>query len=180
MADFSLTNLSANPSFNFLNSINKANDEDENIPNFSFSDSPYDNSTFSCTYLSESEFTLKFKNCTKPIVLSVNIQSLQSKYNELCTFINNLQLLCCEPDIICLQEIWKIPDGEFFPLDGYHPLVFKSRHNNVQGGGVGIYVKKCHNFIVNNSLSIFADRIFESIFIDISFNSKKNFTRLPL
>ena len=163
MADFSLTNLSANPSFNFLNSINKANDEDENIPNFSFSDSPYDNSTFSCTYLSESEITLKFKNCSKPMVLSVNnniqielkktlfchlahIQSLQSKYNELCTFINNLQLLCCEPHIICLQEIWKIPDGEFFPLDGYHPLVFKSRHNNVQGGGVGIYVKKRPQF----------------------------------
>ena len=115
----------------------------------------------------------KYKNCSKPLVLSLNIQSLQSKYNELCTFINNLQLSYCEPDIICLQEIWRIPDGEFFPLDGYHPLVFKIWHNNVQGGGVGIYVKKNYNFVVNNSLSIFADRIFESIFIDISFNSKK-------
>ena len=103
----------------------------------------------------------------KPTVLSINVQSLQAKFNSLCTFINSMQVNNCEPDIICLQEIWKIPGSEFFIIDGYHPIVYKSRHSNTQGGSVGKYVKKQLNFSINHDLTIFVDRILESIFIKI-------------
>ena len=36
MADFSLNNLSNNPSFNFLNTLKKHADEDKNVPDFTF------------------------------------------------------------------------------------------------------------------------------------------------
>ena len=70
----------------------------------------------------------------------------------------------CAPNIICLQEIWRIHDCTMFNIEGYHPLVYKSRSNNVQGGGVGINVKKSFNFVINEVLPIFGDRILESIF----------------
>ena len=105
--------------------------------------------------------------------MSVNIQSLPAKFNDFCSFIYSLQKGNSAPDIICLQEIWRIQGPEFFNLDGYHPIIYKCRHVNKQGGGVGIYVKNNLDFDVIGELSIFQDRIFESIFIDVKFGNKK-------
>ena len=121
----------------------------------------------------ENQLIEKLKNHCNPFVLSVNIQSLSSKFNDLKSLISSLLISNCAPDVICLQEIWRIPGSEFFNLDGYHPLEFSSRHSNVQGGGVGIFVNKKLNFSANKKLSIFHDRILESIFIDVTFNNKK-------
>ena len=52
-------------------------------------------------------------------------------------------------------------------------MEYQCRRNNVQGGGVGIYVKKIFSYTVNNELSVFVDRILESLFIEVSINSKK-------
>ena len=142
MANFSLNELTINPKFNFLDTLNPNADEDDNLPNFTFTDSPYETATFLCEYLSEVETINKYKNANKPSVLSINIQSLQSKFNNFSTFINSLLVNNCAPDIICIQELWQIPGSDYFILDGYHPLVYKLRHSSTQGGGVGIYVKK--------------------------------------
>ena len=106
-------------------------------------------------------------------MLSFNIQSLPAKFSEFRELINMLFLQNCAPDVICLQEIWRIPDPDFFTISGYHPLVYKSRHINTQGGGVGLFVKDIFSFSINDVLSVFVDRILESLFIDITFNSKK-------
>jgi Endonuclease-reverse transcriptase len=74
------------------------------------------------------------------------------------------------PDIILLQEVWHIADPNLFNLSCYHPLLFKCRSAS-QGGGVGIYVKKDYKFQLNPN-SIFWDRIFESILIDVWVNDK--------
>jgi Reverse transcriptase (RNA-dependent DNA polymerase) len=52
-------------------------------------------------------------------------------------------------------------------LPGYHPLIFKLRHNNVQGGGVGIYLKNCFNYSLLPEFSLFVDRVLETIFIEV-------------
>ena len=65
----------------------------------------------------EKEFTDKFSSLRKPSVLSLNIQSLASKFVELCAVIYSLMAKNYAPDIICLQEIW--------------------RQNDAQGGGGG-------------------------------------------
>jgi len=75
-------------------------------------------------------------------MMSLNIQGLPAKFAEFEEFINELGRKIFIPDIICLQELWRINDPDFFDLQNYHKLIFKSRSSNTQGGGVGIFVKK--------------------------------------
>ena len=173
MADFSYDNLSNNPKFDFVKQLHKTNLDDENECNFISANSPYDSSVISCSYMCESDIIRKYRNSFKPSILSINIQSISAKFADLCSFISSLAANNCSPDIICLQEIWRIPGNEHLIIDGYHPLEFQCRRNNVQGGGVGIYVKKIFSYTVNNELSVFVDRILESLFIEVSINSKK-------
>jgi hypothetical protein len=61
-----------------------------------------------------------------------------------------------------------------FSLPGYNHLEFKLRGNNVQGGGVGIFVKNNCKYTVLSAHSLFVDRIFETIFIKLELpNSRK-------
>jgi len=46
----------------------------------------------------------------------------------------------------------------------------------VQGGGVGIYVKTGLSFSHSEEFSIFYDRVFDSIFIELSLESGKKIT----
>ncbi len=97
----------------------------------------------------------------------LNIQSLPDKFNEFSEMIRFFQTKNCSPDIVCLQELWEFPDHTLLIIPGYENLLYKLRCNNVQGGGVGIYVKsgfKSNHFPL---YSIFVDRVFESIFTEI-------------
>ena len=73
--------------------------------------------------------------------MSLNIQSLNSKIGEFKEFISNLSSHNCIPEVICLQEIWQIPDENLVQLSDYQPFIFKTRTRK-QGGGVGVYIKK--------------------------------------
>ena len=60
-----------------------------------------------------------------------------------------------------------------FPLINYHPLLTNLRCS-ARGGGVGIYIKENLSFKILSKFSIFVERIFESIFIEVSLaNNKK-------
>ncbi len=72
--------------------------------------------------------------------MSLNIQSLPSKFNEL-ELIQSFTSNICEPDFICLQETWRIVDPSLYALDN-NELEIKSRSRNVQGGGVASIAKK--------------------------------------
>ena len=92
--------------------------------------------------------------------MSLNIQSLPAKYTEFNELICNLNVNCCAPDIIALQEIWQIQDPAIFPMPNYNLIEYKCRCNNVQGGGVGFYFKKGVRFNILEDKCIFIDRIF--------------------
>ena len=173
MVEFSSDSLSSNSKFDFVKILSKIHLDDENKSDFVSSSSPYDLSDISCSYMSENDLLSNPKLFVQPSVLSLNIQSLSAKFVEFHETILSFSRNNCAPDIICLQEIWKVHDHTLFSIDGYHPLIFKSRSGNAQGGGVGIYVKKSLNFSINEVLSIFVDRIFESLFIEVKFNSTK-------
>jgi hypothetical protein len=123
-----------------------------------------------CMYSDEISYVNLQKSKQNFSVLSFNIQSLPAKFNEFQEFINSLQVKNVHPKVICLQEIWKLANSDMYTLKGYHPLVFKTRANNVQGGGVGLYVSSELNFSVLAVQSIFIDRIFESIMVEIEFS----------
>ena len=103
--------------------------------------------------------------------MSFNIQSLQSKFNQFQEMIQNLINNNCAPDIIMLQELWRLPDPSFFDLNGYN-FINKLR-KTAQGGGVGIYIKSDYRFKALDTLSIFIDRIYESLFIEVWLTNTK-------
>ena len=159
---FNIDNLATNPQFDFLKTLlQKTNDDD-----YDFSCSPYDNITSDCIYLDETEFNSTFKNCNDLSMMSVNVQSLTAKFNELNEMIRIMQINNCSPDIICLQELWSFPCDSMFSLLGYHPLIFKLR-NNYQGGGIGIFIKNKFKYTHLPHLSVFSERILETLFIEI-------------
>ena len=81
--------------------------------------------------------------------------------------LNELSASNFSPEVICLQEIWRINDPSLFPLSNFQTLEFNTR-TNARGGGVGIFVKNNIVYNVLNQYSIFHDRIFESLFIEIT------------
>ena len=77
---YSIDNLNTDPSFNFSNSLFNSdlfNTHDDDID-----DSPYSNLDVKCTYFDENQNVTNFKNLKKFSILSLNIQSLPSKFTE--------------------------------------------------------------------------------------------------
>jgi hypothetical protein len=68
--------------------------------------------------------------------------------------------------MICLQELWQFPNPSQLTFIGYNDLIYKLRRNDVQGGGVGIHVRKGLKFNLLPQLSTFVDRKYESILIE--------------
>ena len=169
----SLNNISRDQAFDFLHTL-AMNDtivhspSDNNVPD----DSPYNNIKLQCSYLNEYQFIEKYKNLNELSFMSFNIQSLPSKFSELQILIQLLQFHRCAPDVILLQEIWNIIDPSFFHIEGYHPIIYKSRTLS-QGGGVGIYIKSDYRFNILHSKSIFIDRVFESLTVEVFFSNNK-------
>jgi exonuclease III len=80
-----------------------------------------------------------------PLYLSVNIQSLNSKYNELSLQIADLLSKNVNIDVISLQETWEIRYPDQLSIPGFQPLVYRNR-NDMRGGGVGFYIKNGINY----------------------------------
>ena len=166
-----LDNINSDPQFNFL-SFFTAEDEDNSVPDSFFINnqcSPYSNINLNCSYLDVEN--LKDLEINKFSVLSLNIQSLPAKFAEFSDLISQFPTNLC-PEIICLQETWKIIDNSFFPLANYHMLETNLR-SETRGGGVGIYVKNHLSFKILKQYSVFVERIFESLFIEITLSGNK-------
>jgi len=167
-----IDDVCADMQYDFLSFFNDINDEDSVPDSFFINNhcSPYSNLNLNCKYIDSTEFSSIKSN--KFTTLSLNIQSLSSKFNELSEFINELSNTNSSPDVICLQETWNVLDGSLFPLNDYQQLIFNNR-NNSRGGGVGIYVKNHLTVKVLSKYSIFLERSFESLFVEITLASNK-------
>ena len=165
-----LTKLSTDQEFDFLNIYHSCNHD--NIIDQA-DDSLYSNINLSCKFIDENDYISDNKNIKDFSFFSFNIQSLQAKFVEFENTILNLKDNNCEPDVILLQEIWNNNDPTLLSINGYHPLLYKTR-SNCRGGGVGLYIKKNYRFNILD-LSVFYDRILESLFVElwITNNNKK-------
>ena len=77
---FSIDNLNVDPSFNFSNSL--FNSKLLNTQDDDSNDSPYSNLDVQCSYFDENQYINNFKNLKNISILSLNIQSLSSKFAE--------------------------------------------------------------------------------------------------
>jgi hypothetical protein len=133
---FSIDNLALDANWDFSKIFQERFGVDDDDPV-----NPYNDNTFLCSYFDESEFKNRIVHNPCLSIMSLNIQSINAKFNEFSSLIKSLQHGKCEPDIICLQELWKVHNPDLICIDGYHPIILKSR-TVTQGGGVGIYIQK--------------------------------------
>jgi hypothetical protein len=88
--NFSLNYIASDPKFDFLKTMLKQTSDDNFTFEYDFSESPYDDINSSC-YIDEIEFISRFRNFNNLLVMSLNIQSLNSKFNSLLEFLNVLE-----------------------------------------------------------------------------------------
>ena len=80
-----------------------------------FDDSPYHNLNFNCNYHDEDEAVEKLtKNKGNLLCLSLNIQSLPSKFVEFSDLLNYFSAKGLFFDVIALQELWSLHDPDMF------------------------------------------------------------------
>lgn len=172
-----LEDLKEDRRFDFLAKFESTNNhsqvDDDNYDYYQgIDDLPYSTSDLKCKYLDEIEFSKEYSKSKKISFLSLNIQSLPSKFNEFVEFLSGLGSDGGFFDVIAVQETWQLPNTDMFMLDGYNSF-FKTRNNNVQGGGVGLYVKDTIKATVIPELSVFTEKVFESIFVHLELPSGK-------
>ena len=112
-----------------------------------------------------------FSNTSRPIIASINIQSLQSKHASLSQLIHDCQSSNIPLSIIALQETWQIQHPDLVSITGFN-FIHTQRTTN-RGGGVGFYVRDDIDFKVNSNLSTFIPFSFECLTIEIIQKNKR-------
>ena len=125
------------------------------------SESPYIDTKDFCDYINTFPHDFSY--------ISLNIQSLNAKFNQLTIFIELLANHGITLGAICLQETWisEKTHINLFSLDGYTPILFPascSLHS-----GLVIYLHNSFNYDVR-SVS-FNNHVWEGLFLDIFHDS---------
>ena len=162
----------------YLGDLNSKNDLDNNLfLNQFIIDDENDLNIFNgillCSkYFNLKSFSAKCKSENKPVVISLNIQSLQSKFNDLVAFISNLNSKNIFIDVIALQEKWAVPYPEAVSIPGYQKIVLNCREIS-RGGGVGFYVRNNIEFEVQKNLSPFCEKFLNAFQFELN-STKRN------
>jgi len=138
---------------------------------FDYDNDPYSNVVISSKYYDMCSLPAQLNGHDSPLFLSINIQSLNSKYEELKTQIIELVNQKIQIDIIAIQETWEICQPDVLSIPGFQPIIFKSR-TQMRGGGIGFYVRNGLNVKVIDNLSPFEQKIFEALTIQVSYPDK--------
>jgi len=123
----------------------------------------------------------KFSKTNIPLFLSLNVQCLSSKYENLKNSI--LDLINHKVPIlaVALQETWACPVPSDLTIPGFS--LFLNNRKNCKGGGVGFYIKENLNAKQIKDLTLMNEKIFESIGLEFTLNGKKliltNYYRSP-
>jgi len=130
------------------------------------------NISLSSEYFDSSSFTKKFGKSKKPIYISVNIQSLMSKFEALKLFIQELLSSNVPIDVIVLQETWSVKYPELVQIPCFQNVITMERAD-MRGGGVGMYIREGLHFNKIVNLSTFTEKTFESLTVELQYPNKK-------
>ena len=118
-------------------------------------------------YLNESEvFNIMHDKQNVFTILSLNIQSLNAKIDELKIYIEKLNLNNLHFSAICIQETWLKMDSDLSLLQvpGYN-LIHKACSCSSHGG-VAVYLKDCFNYNVLEATEV--SEIYDGIFLKVN------------
>jgi hypothetical protein len=156
-----LTAINSRNDLNFFGNYNQIYRDAE------LNDDPYFGIEITCNYNDVSSLASISEG---PLFLSINVQSLHSKHEQLVQLLLDFKSLNISVDVLAIQEIWEVRYPELLSLPGFKPLIFKKRRN-MRGGGVGFYIREDLNAITIDDLSPFENKIFESLTIQLSYPS---------
>jgi len=123
-----LGGLNADPLLCAKTILNNAVHDDELMSQFF--------STFACSeYFDFASFNAEFSSNKKPIIMSLNIQSLQSKFANLKQFVCEVldSNICL--DMIVIQETWNVNHPELLEIPEFQKVIFETRKDFRGGGG---------------------------------------------
>jgi len=86
-------------------------------------------------------FISKFAKTKKPIYLSLNIQSLMSKFESLKSTIMEFTAADLPIHVIALQETWSIKYPDLVNIPGFQSIVFSDRAHMRGGGWDSMFVR---------------------------------------
>ncbi len=128
--------------------------------------------TICSPYYEVQEIINEYSNSNIPLVISVNIQCLNSKHSNLVNFIQTLESNNVLIFAIMLQETWNYKHADLIAIPGFQNIQSKLRTFS-NGGGVGIFVKNGINFKVINIQNLYIERIFEEITIELTNHNQR-------
>lgn len=131
-----------------------------------------------CMYYDEKSFIDSFNNNNNICILSLNIQSIQSKFIPFTNLIDNLTDKNALPQFILLQETF-IKDDFHFNIKGFKS-VFNSRPPNSRGGGTLIYCSDQYNIKHLNNKNFFISNLLEASVVQIESPGKVKFILVSL
>lgn len=117
-----------------------------------------------CRYIDEGELSKFFthSNCSPINILHINCRSLNKNFSSIKQLLNTID---CKLSCLAVTETWLNCESEkYVSLPGYN-FVSKTRLDKV-GGGVGLYINDCFNYIVREDISRMTSFI-ECVFIEI-------------
>ena len=158
--DFQLGALNSRPELDNTTFLNQFIIDEENDFNI------FNDTQINSLYFNIETFSTKCRSENKPVVISLNILSLQSKLNELVTLLTCLSSKNIFIDVIALQEIWAVPYHEAVSIPGYHNIITNCR-KIYRGGGVGFYLRDYIEFEKLQNMSPFREKLFESLSIKV-------------
>ena len=112
----------------------------------------------------------KFVKSSKPILESLNTQSLLSKHSDLKNFLTELSINKIPLHILALQATWTIHHPHLVNIPGFKFI--HHQRNKMRSGGVGLYIKDNLSLTIVEEYSTIIPKIFECLSIEKSINNK--------
>jgi len=165
--DIDIVTLNSSADLDFFSLYNRL------YRDFEVNDDPYYGLNMSSSYHDPISLSMVCNNRKSSVFLSINIQSLLSKHEQLVLEIAELEQKNIVVDVIAMQEIWDIRYPELVVLNGFNPVIFK-RRRGMRGGGVGFYVRNGIQAEVIEDLSPFENKIIEALTIRITYPDNKS------
>ena len=112
----------------------------------------------------------KNDHCFKSICLNIRSLKNSGHFSQLQLLLQHMPV---KPTVIAINETYLKSNhgGPHCNLKGYEFI--SNCRNKAKGGGVGMYVKKGIDFDIMNNFTIMNEKIFESLFIEITTPGKK-------
>ena len=131
-----------------------------------------------CSYYDEQSFADSFSSTKNILILSLNIQSLQSKFLSFTNLIDNFALTNSKPDFILLQETF-VSDIFHFNIKGFRAIL-NCRPPGSRGGGTAIFLNDSYDFKHLSNDAFFIPHILESSVVQVIIPGKSKFLLISL